>query len=157
MNPMTRLQYLLLLSITLVISPGHALGPDAIEGKRLYPTCHVCHNPEMDPPLGPPMWGVQRRYKNSTLDKEDFVQSMANFVKAPTLEKAIHSEAVEQLGLMPPLPLPDEMLEKIVLYIYEEQFPPPCAHWSIAAKRAEERGDPEHAMKDRRMFERFCK
>jgi len=133
-----------------------ALSPEAIEGKALYPGCHVCHNQELDPPLGPPMWGVQRRYKNNTIDKEDFVESMAKFVKAPTLETAIHDMAVSQMGLMPPLPLPDDMLKKISAYIYEESFSPPCAHWAIAAKRAREKGDEEHAARDQRMLDRFC-
>jgi hypothetical protein len=138
-------------------SSTFALSPDAIEGKNLYPTCHVCHNQKMDPPLGPPMWGVQRRYKNNTIDDEDFIQSMVDFVKKPTLENAKHDMAVEQMGLMPPLPLPDDMLKKISTYILEEQFPPPCAHWAIAAKRAKEKGDIEHAKKDQRMLDRFCK
>ena len=133
-----------------------ALGPEAIEGKKLYPTCHVGHNQAMDPPLGPPMWGVQRRYKNSTIDNDDFIESMVDFVKNPTLENAKHDMAVEQMGLMPPLPLPDELLEKIAAYILEEEFPPPCAHWDIAVKRATEKGDMEHAKKDQRMLDRFC-
>ena len=153
---MRRLQYLLLLSNTLFSASSIALSPEAIEGKSLYPTCHVCHNQAMDPPLGPPMWGVQRRYKNNTIDDEDFVESMVNFVKKPTLENAIHDMAVEQMGLMPPLPLPDELLKKIATYIQEEKFPPPCAHWAIAVKRATERGDLEHAKKDQGMLNRFC-
>lgn len=148
---------LLLLTGALFATNIYALSPKALEGKSLYPTCHVCHNQEMDPPLGPPMWGVQRRYKNNSLDKEDFVQSMVNFVKAPTLETAIHDQAVEQLGLMPPLPLPDAMLAKISTYILEEKFPPPCAHWAIAVKRAIAKGDPEHAKKDQQMLDRYCK
>jgi len=133
-----------------------ALSPEAIEGKVLYPTCLVCHNPELKNPLGPPMWGVQRRYKKNSLDKEDFIQSMVEFVRAPTLEKAIHDEALGQLGLMPAMPLPDELLKKISTYIFEEQFPAPCAHWTIAVNRATERGDAEHAIKDQRMLKRFC-
>ena len=154
---MNRSQYLLLLSTTLISANSIALSPEAIEGKSLYPTCHVCHNQDMDPPLGPPMWGVQRRYKNNTIDDDDFVERMADFVKKPTLENAIHDMAIEQMGLMPPLPLPDELLKKIATYILEEQFPPPCAHWTIAVKRATERGDLEHAKKDQGMLNRFCK
>lgn len=134
-----------------------ALSPVAMEGKALYPACHVCHNPALDPPLGPPMWGVQRQYKRNSLDNEDFVKSMVDFVKVPTMENAIHDKAVEQMGLMPPMPLPDEFLIKIATYILEETFPPPCEHWRIAAKRAEEKGDMEHAEKDRRQLKRFCK
>ena len=138
-------------------SNSNALSPTADEGKSLYPACHVCHNQAMDPPLGPPMWGVQRRYKNNTLDNEDFVNSMVTFVKAPSLETAIHDEALKQLGLMPPMPLPDGMLHKIATYILEEKFPPPCEHWEIAVKRAEKKGDAEHAKKDKMMLDRFCK
>ena len=152
---MTKYQFILLLSASLSTATSYALSSEAVEGKSLYPACHVCHNPEMDPPLGPPMWGVKHRYKMGTLDDEDFVRSMVNFVKAPTLESAKHDEAVEQLGLMPPMPLPDEMLKKISIYFLEEQFPPPCAHWKIAVKRAIERGDPDHAKKDQNMFNRF--
>jgi len=153
---MIRSQLFLLLSTLLCNAPVFALSDDAIEGKHLYPACHVCHDQTMDPPLGPPMWGVQRRYKRNTIDDEDFIDSMAAFVKKPTLEDAKHDMAVEQMGLMPPLPLPDDMLKKIATYILEESFPPPCAHWAIAVKRAEVKGDLEHAKKDQRMLDRFC-
>lgn len=153
---MTKYRFAILLSTALCTTNSYALSPEAVEGKSLYPACHVCHNEAMDPPLGPPMWGVQRRYKMATIDDEDFVQSMTDFVKAPTLDSAKHDEAVKQLGLMPALPLPDEMLKKISMYILEEQFPPPCVHWKIAVKRATERGDPDHAQKDQNMLDRFC-
>lgn len=149
-------QLALFLIATLFSTSGMALGPAATEGKALYPTCHVCHNQAMDPPLGPPMWGVQRRYKNNTIDDEDFVQSMVDFVKNPSLEMAKHDMAVEQMGLMPPLPLPDDLLKKIASYILEETFPPPCEHWAITVKRAKQKGDQAHAKKDQRMLDRFC-
>lgn len=147
---MIRYGYPAVLPLTAMFWAGSSLGlgPDAIEGRSLYPACHVCHDQEADPPLGPPMWGVQRRYQMATIDDQDFVQSMVSFVKAPTLESARHHEAVRQLGLMPPLPLPDEMLRKISIYILEERFPPPCAHWRIAVKRAGERGDAAQARRD---------
>ncbi len=154
---MSRTTFLLLLGILFYSGQVIALSPQATEGKSLYPSCHVCHDQALDPPLGPPMWGVQRRYKRGTLDDEDFVKSMVGFVKSPSLNKAKHDFAVEQMGLMPALPLPDEMLEKIARYILEETFPPPCTHWLIAVKRAEAKGDIAHAEKDQRQLERFCK
>ncbi len=144
------------LGLMLYAAGSYALSPVAVEGKTLYPACHVCHNTAMDPPLGPPMWGVKRQYKNNTMDDEDFIKTMVEFVKAPSKDKAIHVKAVEQLGLMPAMPLPDEMLSKIAIYILEENFPPPCDHWRIAVKRAEARGDAQHANRDRMMLERFC-
>ncbi len=143
--------------VLLLSTPAsYALSPAAEEGKALYPACDVCHNQAMDPPLGPPMWGVQRRYRMNTLDEADFVERMISFVRAPSLEAAIHTDGVEQMGLMPPMPLPDEMLRKIATYIQEEEFAPPCDHWRIGAARAEKKGDVEHAEKDRRQLQRYC-
>ncbi|MES9897877.1 MAG: hypothetical protein ABW148_02505 [Sedimenticola sp.] len=147
----------LLVSLLIFVGTSYAMSPEALEGKAFYAACDVCHNQEIDPPLGPPMWGVQRRYKNGTLDNEDFVDSMVDFVKAPEIEAVKHDEAFKQLGLMRPMPLPDDMLKNISAYIMEETFPPPCDHWQIAVKRATERGDPEHAKKDQNMFNRYCK
>jgi hypothetical protein len=84
------------------------------------------------------------------------VKNMSDFVKAPSLDLAIHDQAVKQLGLMPPMPLPDEMLRNIATYILEENFPPPCDHWQIAIARAEKKGDMEHALKDQKMYKRYC-
>lgn len=149
----------LIASALIIILPvnASALSPDASEGKQLFSICNSCHNEAQDPPLGPPMWGVKRRYQRNSLDNDDFIESIVNFVKNPTLDKAIHDQALEQMGLMPPVALPDEQLRKIASYLLEETFPPPCKHWQIAVKRAEDRGDQAHAAKDRRQLERFCK
>ena len=37
---------------------------------------------------------------------------------------------IKTLGLMPAMPLPDDMLKSIGTYIYEEEFAPPCTHWA---------------------------
>lgn len=134
-----------------------ALSPEAGEGMEHYPSCHGCHNPELDPPLGPPMFGVQRRYQRAYPTRQLFIENMAAYVRQPVQEKALMKEAVGQLGVMPPLPLPDEMLRKIVSYIYEETFAPPCKHWEIAIRRANEQGDAEHAQKNRRNYDRLCR
>ncbi|MBL7003974.1 MAG: hypothetical protein ISR69_08115 [Gammaproteobacteria bacterium] len=141
---------------TLFFSSSYALSPEAEVGKTLYPTCHICHNPELDKPLGPPMWGVQRRYKKATFDKDDFVKNMASFVKAPSLETAIHDEALKNLGLMPALPLADNLLKNISTYIYEEKFAAPCTHWRFAVQKAKANNDEQHAKKDQQMLNRFC-
>ena len=146
----------LLLGAIFFTSNVIALSPEAKEGEEFYPACSVCHDQALDPPKGPPMWGVQRRYKRHSLGDETFVENIVKFVKAPSKELAIHDEAVKNLGLMPPMPLPDEMLRKIATYILEENFPPPCDHWKIAITRAEKKGDMEHARKDQKMHKRFC-
>ena len=141
----------------LLTLPTFALSSDAAEGKAIFGLCLACHNQALDPPRGPPMWGVQRRYKNYTSSKQEFIDTMVDFVKAPTKEKVIHDKALEHLGLMPAMPLPDEVLIKIAKYIWEEKFPPPCDHWRIAVRRSKDKGDAEHAKKDAEMLKRFCR
>lgn len=77
-------------------------------------------------------------------------------VLKPLKEKAIHDEALAQLGLMPALQMPDDLLKKIAAYIFDEQFLPPCTHWEIAVVNARARGNVEHAAKDQRMLQRYC-
>ncbi|MBT8448535.1 MAG: hypothetical protein KJO69_02540 [Gammaproteobacteria bacterium] len=133
-----------------------ALSPEAEEGKALFAACNVCHDQTLDPPQGPPMWSVQRIYKREFADDKTLIKNMVAFVKSPSKETAIHQQAVKHLGLMPAMPLPDDMLTKIATYILEAKFPPPCEHWKNAAKRAGAMGDSKHAQKDHHMFERFC-
>jgi hypothetical protein len=153
---MSRTTVCLFLLAMLAPAVSHALSPEASEGEAFFPACHVCHNPSLEPPLGPPMWAVQRRYRNASLDREDFVERIIAFVKAPSLEQALITPAVERLGLMPALPLPDDMLRKIATYIWEADFAPPCEHWRNAARWAESTGDAAHAVHDAQMLQRFC-
>jgi len=153
---MNKAQLSVFLGAALLTINSYALSPEAEEGKSFFATCDVCHDQSNNPALGPPMWGVQRRYNKNTNSPEEFVNKMVSFVKAPTMEAAIHDEALGQLGLMPPMALPDEFLRKIVTYILEEQFPPPCDHWEMAVNKAKEKGDMDHAKKDARQLKRFC-
>ncbi len=153
---MTKVQLTILLCTVAFSANGNALSPAAEAGKQVFATCNACHDQALNPPQGPPMWGVQRRYKKYYPDEEAFVENMINFVKAPSLERALNSQAVQQLGLMPAMPLPDAMLRGIATYIMEEEFPPPCDHWKIAIAQAEEKGDTMHAQKDQNMYNKFC-
>ena len=153
---MSKSHLLFLYSLLLFTSSGYALSPEAEEGKALYSLCHSCHNPALEPPLGPPMWGVKRIYQRNSIDNEDFIQVMTDFVKAPTDENALHRRAVERLGVMPPMPLPDETLKKIGSYILEEDFPPPCEHWKNGVASATKSGDLEQAAREQRQLDRYC-
>lgn len=154
---MSKSFYVGLLVVTLGLpASSYALSPEAEAGKAFYSACDSCHNQATDPALAPPMWGVKRRYMRASANPEEFIEKMSRFVSAPSLESAIHTEGVKQLGLMPPMPLPKEVLKNITTYIFEEDFPPPCDHWRIAVRDAEERGDSERAAKEQRQLNRFC-
>lgn len=38
------------------------LSASAQQGKQAFAACNACHNPELDPPLAPPMYGVKKYY-----------------------------------------------------------------------------------------------
>ena len=142
---------------TIFLAGNQAHSETVTEGKEGFAVCNACHNPSLNPPLAPPMWGVQRRYKMMANDKDHFIGMVTQFAKAPTIEKAIFKNAVTKMGLMPEVQLTEDNLRKVAAYIWEEKFPPPCKHWEIGAQAAEKAGDTEHANKDRIMLERFCR
>ncbi len=146
----------ILVGVIMFSSGSYALSPEAEAGKGLFAVCNACHNQANDPPLGPPMWGVKRRYMKATNEDDAFVKRIVDFVQAPTIEKAIHDKALEAFGLMNPMPMPAAVLTKIATYILEEKFPPPCNHWQIAVKRSKAKGDIDHAKNDQMQFDRFC-
>lgn len=156
MNKRMLLTANLLAALSLLPTNTHALSPEATEGKALFAVCDACHNPTLDPPQGPPMWGVQRRYKMESESQDDFIARVADFVASPSVDKAILVRAVDTLGLMPAMALPEDNLKKVAAYLWEAKFPPPCDHWKIGLKRAEAAGDAAHAAKERRQLKRFC-
>ena len=124
--------------ITLILSfNAMALTPEAKKGKVAIAACMSCHNAELNPALAPPFYGVQNKYKQVFEDKQIFIQAINEWAKKPTLEKAIMNRPVKILGLMPPMPLPDDMLNNIGAYLYEEDFAPPCEHWANDLKNSD--------------------
>jgi len=130
---MKKLSYLLLI----VALNTLALTPDAEKGETAIAACMACHNAELIPPLAPPFYVVQTRYQREYDDKTDFIQAISDWAKTPTLEKALMKHPIQKLGLMPAMPLPDEMLSQIGAYIYEQEFEPPCNHWAAVLKNSE--------------------
>lgn len=100
---------------------------DDIKGLKLMSQyCLSCHNPDMggghDSRLGPPIFKVREHYFRDGISKEEFTSSILNFVKNPSLNKSKMQGAVRNFGLMPPLVIPQEDLELIVNYIYENDL-----------------------------------
>lgn len=100
----------------------------AQEGKAKFNTlCTACHkNSFTDPMLAPPMAMVKDHYSQFFKeDKAGFVSAVAEWVKNPTQEKTMMPGAIRNFKIMPPLPLPDEDLEAIATYLFEEEIPAP--------------------------------
>lgn len=100
---------------------------DDIKGLKLMSQyCLSCHNPDMggghDSRLGPPIFKVREHYYREGISKEEFTSGMLNFVKNPSEDKTKMKGAVRNFGLMPPLTIPQEELELIINYIYDNDL-----------------------------------
>ncbi len=123
--------------ITLILAfNSMALTLEAEKGKTAINACLACHNAELTPSLAPPFYGVQNRYKRNYADKQSFITAVSDWAKNPTQEKALMKRPVKKFGLMPAMPLPDEMLAQIGAYLYEETFEAPCTHWANDLKNS---------------------
>lgn len=90
--------------------------------------CYACHNPNAtshDDILAPPFKAVKMHYIREYDNKKDFVDSMVNWVQNPEEDKALMFGAVKRFKIMPKMPLPNEDLEKIAEYIYDNDVEEP--------------------------------
>jgi cytochrome c551/c552 len=126
---------LTLLTLALAFN-AMALTPEAEKGKASISACLACHNAELTPSLAPPFYGVQNKYKQAYSDKQSFITAISDWAKHPSEENALMKRPIQMLGLMPAMPLPDEMLAQIGAYLYEESFDPPCTHWANDLKNS---------------------
>lgn len=150
-----------ILALTSVVAAAASdlkpLSAEAEAGSKLYAICHVCHNPQLNPALAPPMFGVKRRYQMLYPEQEQFTDHIVSFIKSPKAEDAVMTWAVERLGVMPAQALPDDQLRQIAQYIWEYSFAPPCDHWRNAIQDAGKAGEKEvHLEQDRRMLQKLC-
>jgi len=148
---------MIILSAAMLISANAWAGDNVDDGKQLFQdNCLSCHNAELDPPMGPPMFGVQKRYKRATADRGAFINKLTAFTVHPSRDAAVMRMAVEKLGVMPDIGMEEAEARKIAAYIHDETFAPPCTHWKIGMKAARAQGDTQHFKKDQMMYNRMC-
>ncbi len=131
----------------------------AVQGKANFAVCQACHDASLNPPKAPPMYMVQRRYKRQYTNQQEFVDAVIKFASEPTEDGALMQRPVKMLGLMPPLPLGDDMLGSIATYIYEESFEPPCDHWAqaMSSGKGKGKGSGKHRQHVQSMYDELCK
>lgn len=132
-----------------------SLSEMASEGEAEFAICQSCHDASLSPPKAPPMYGVQRRYKRQYENQQEFVDAIVKFVSQPTEEGALMKHPIKRLGLMPALPLGENKQSRIATYIYEENFEPPCDHWSNTI--SSEKGNGNHKRHIQSMYDELCK
>jgi len=89
--------------------------------------CQVCHDLGQTEAtiIAPPFFGVRKQYMQFSVDKNDFIETMYDFVKKPDAQKSLMKPAIEQFKVMPYQPLKEEEIALIVEYIYRTEMPKP--------------------------------
>ena len=90
--------------------------------------CFSCHPGSMQGGMGmgssaPPMSKVQKQYKMASVDKQQFVKLVSDWVKHPDPSKMLLTRASFIFGQMPALQIPDQDLELIAAGLYEINYP----------------------------------
>ncbi len=103
----------------------------ADEAEKLFDAkCAICHTKtkptDMNKLVAPPLMGVMRHVKMSYPQKEDAMKFMADYVYAPSKDKAVcMPQKIQRFGLMPSQKenVTKEELEKITSWMFDN-FPP---------------------------------
>ena len=101
---------------------------DLHPGKQLMETyCYVCHAPKEahEQQIAPPMIAVKKHYLNDGISKEDFITSIENWVHNPNEDNARMYGAIRQFGLMPKTAYPENTVQLIADYIYDNNIEEP--------------------------------
>lgn len=69
--------------------------------------------------LAPPMAMVKKHYLQSYPDREQFIEKVSAWVKAPDASAAMLHHAVEKFGVMPPQAIDEASRQQIAGYIYD--------------------------------------
>ena len=93
---------------------------DPAEGARIYETlCAGCHALGTPARTAPPLAHVAMRYRQAYPDRDEAVARLADYVRAPAAARSVLSpDLVQRWGVMPALPLPDEQLRAVALYVW---------------------------------------
>lgn len=98
-------------------------------GKKLLQTnCYICHSPSAghnEARIAPPMEAVKRHYKTDGVTKQQFVNSIKTWLKDPKEETSKMPGAIRNYGVMPYTEFPDETINQIADYMYDNDLETP--------------------------------
>lgn len=108
--------------------PVQEYNKEADAYQLLKTQCYICHSVSSvshDVIIAPPMAAVKMRYSRTYKTEESFVEALSSWAIDPKLENALMRGAVKQFNVMPKQVYKKEDLEKIALYIYENELEAP--------------------------------
>ncbi|RLA43011.1 MAG: hypothetical protein DRQ97_13295, partial [Gammaproteobacteria bacterium] len=101
---------------------------DSVAYHLLQSKCMICHSTAgktHEELVAPPIFAVKRRYSMAHESQETFVNSIVAWAKGPKEENAIMRGAVDNFKVMPYMNFEEADLEKIAVFIYENEMEKP--------------------------------
>ncbi|SFZ91449.1 hypothetical protein SAMN05428642_10272 [Flaviramulus basaltis] len=95
--------------------------------KLMKAHCYACHNATTSEEnrVAPPMIAIKKRYIFKDTSKEEFINDMQQWIKNPTEENAKMYGAVKRFGIMSKMYYPENIIEKIADYMYDNEIEQP--------------------------------
>ncbi len=87
--------------------------------------CHITKGKTSETMLAPPFYEVKERYLKASMDKEDFIEIVGDWVKNPSADNVLIPDAVKHFGIMPNLNYSEKNINQISQYIYDNDMPKP--------------------------------
>ena len=100
--------------------------------------CSSCHSTQGQSGIAPPIFGVIDHVKKAHPERDDFVQTVVDWVNNPTKEKALMPGAVDKFGVMPKLGYPEEQVREIAEYLFDGDLSQPA--WYQEHRRKAHKG-----------------
>lgn len=97
-------------------------------GKKLMETfCYACHNPTTahNERIAPPMVAIKKHYITEGTTKKQFIANIQDWIKKPSEDKSKMPGAIRNYGLMPFAPYPEDTVEQIADYLFENNIDQP--------------------------------
>jgi len=109
-----------------LVTALEATGPGAVpDGKVIYEqNCRSCH--AMKPPAtsAPPIVALASRYRTAYSTRDEAVEAMTGFMKAPTEKQALLGRgAIKRFGLMPAMTISDAELNAVSGWLWDQYDP----------------------------------
>lgn len=108
--------------------PVQKYNKEADAYQLLKTQCYICHSVSSashDVIIAPPMAAIKMRYSRTYSTEESFVEAVSGWAIDPKVENALMRGAVTKFNVMPKQVYKKEDLEKIALYIYENELEEP--------------------------------
>jgi len=95
-----------------------------LEGEKLMKdNCYSCHNTQgTDNMLAPPMFRVKDHYYDDETTKEEFVNSIVEWIENPVEENSRMPGARRKFGIMPKQNFDKEEIKAIAEYMFENEL-----------------------------------